>query len=60
MNTLILAFYLLIGKVEQTDDGLYIIPNVTDAPACKGEIFQWIESGVFYYDDFLCEDGELE
>jgi len=60
MNSLILAFYLLIGKVEHTDDGLYNIPNVTDAPPCKGEVLNWIDTGVFQYDDFLCEPGELE
>lgn len=54
--------YLLTGKVEMVD-GLYTIHTATSSVieyACKGEVLAYIETGVFKYDDFLCEAGELE
>jgi hypothetical protein len=62
MSKLILFFYLLTGKVEMVD-GLYTIHTAESSVieyACKGEVLAYIETGVFKYDDFLCEAGELE
>ena len=62
MSKLILFIYLLTGKVEQVD-GLYTIHTVESSVieyACKGEVLEYIETGVFRYDDNLCQAGELE
>jgi hypothetical protein len=56
-----LFIYLLTGKVEKVD-GLYTIhtseSNVIEY-ACEGEVLAYIETGVFAYDDNLCNAGEL-
>lgn len=58
-------FYLMTGKVEKTGQ-LYAIHIDTNNPydwvyaACEGELNQWLETGVFKYDDNLCTPGELE
>lgn len=60
-----LMFYLMTGKVEKTGQ-LYAIHIDTNNPydwvyaACEGELNQWLETGVFKYDDNLCTPGELE
>lgn len=60
-----LAFYLLTGRVEQTGH-LYAIHIDVNNPydwvyvACEGELYQWLETGVFTYNDDLCTPGELE
>ena len=62
MSKLILLMYLLTGKVEKVD-GLYTIHTSESSVieyACEGEVYQWLETGVFTYDDNLCECGELE
>lgn len=62
MSKLILFIYLLTGKVEQVD-GLYTIHTSESAVieyACEGEVLEYIETGVFRYDDNLAKPGELE
>jgi len=65
MKSLMLMFYLMTGKVEKTGQ-LYAIHIDTNNPydwvyaACEGELNQWLETGVFKYDDNLCTPGELE
>jgi len=65
MKSLLLAFYLLTGRVEQTGQ-LYAIHIDTNNPydwvyaACEGELYNWLETGVFEYNDMLCTPGELE
>jgi hypothetical protein len=62
MSKLILLMYLLTGKVEQVD-GLYTIHTNESSVieyACEGEVLGYIETGVFRYDDNLCQAGELE
>ena len=65
MKSLMLMFYLMTGKVEQTGQ-LYAIHIDGNNPydwvyaVCEGELYNWLETGVFTYDDNLCEPGELE
>jgi hypothetical protein len=65
MKSLMLMFYLMTGKVEKTGQ-LYAIHIDTNNPydwvytVCEGELYNWLETGVFTYDDNLCECGELE
>lgn len=65
MKSLMLMFYLMTGKVEQTGQ-LYAIHIDVNNPydwvyaVCEGELNQWLETGVFMYDDNLCTPGELE
>lgn len=62
MSKFILFIYLLTGKVEQVD-GLYTIYTPESSVieyACEGEVLAYIETGVFRYDDNLCQAGELE
>jgi hypothetical protein len=62
MSKLILFFYLLTGKVEKVD-GLYTIHTTESSVieyACEGEVLEYIETGVFRYDDNLAKPGELE
>ena len=62
MSKLILLMYLLTGKVEKVD-GLYTI-HIPESSvieyACEGEVLAYIETGVFMYDDNLCQAGEIE
>lgn len=54
--------YLLTGKVEKVD-GLYTIHTSESSVieyACEGEVLEYIETGVFRYDDNLAKPGELE
>jgi hypothetical protein len=65
MKSLLLAFYLLTGRVEQTGPLYAIHIDVNNQydwvySACEGELYNWLETGVFTYDDNLCEPGELE
>lgn len=55
MKTIILAFYILTGQV-QTDrhpngDKVYHIPSIEVKEAYKEEVLEWIETGVFTYDE---------
>jgi len=55
MKTVILAFYILTGQVE-TDkhpDGrkVYNIPSIEVKEAYREEVIEWIETGVFTYDE---------
>ena len=62
MSKLILLMYLLTGKVEKVD-GLYTIHTSESSVieyACEGEVLEYIETGVFRYDDNLAKPGELE
>jgi hypothetical protein len=62
MSKVILFFYLLTGKVEKVD-GLYTIHTTESSVieyACEGEVLEYIETGVFRYDDNLAKPGELE
>lgn len=62
MSKLILLIYLLTGKVEKVD-GLYTIHTTESSVieyACEGEVLAYIETGVFAYDDNLCQAGEVE
>jgi len=62
MSKLILLMYLLTGKVEKVD-GLYTIHTTENSVieyACEGEVLLYIETGVFEYDDNLCNAGEIE
>jgi hypothetical protein len=65
MKSLLLAFYLMTGRVEQNGP-LYAIHIDTNNQydwvyfACEGELYNWLETGEFIYDDNLCECGELE
>lgn len=62
MSKLILFIYLLTGKVEKVD-GLYTIHTSESSVieyACEGEVLEYIETGVFRYDDNLAKPGELE
>jgi hypothetical protein len=65
MKSLMLMFYLMTGRVEHTGMLYAIHINVNNQydwvyAACEGEVYQWLETGVFTYDDNLCECGELE
>lgn len=61
MTKLLLAIYLLTGKVEK-NDGLYTVRTNKHIYeyACKGEVMAWIETGEFKFNDQLCEAGELQ
>jgi hypothetical protein len=65
MKSLMLFCYLLTGRVEQNGP-LYNIhideSNQYDwvYNVCRGELFNWLETGTFEYDDNLCNCGELE
>lgn len=61
MHTILLAFYLLTGKVEKVD-GLYTLhldDNTVIEYAYKGEVLHWIDTGEFQYNDFLATPQEL-
>lgn len=54
--------YLITGQVEKVD-GLYTIYTPESSVieyACEGEVLAYIETGVFMYDDNLCQAGEIE
>ena len=60
-----LAFYLMTGRVEHTGMLYAIHIDVNNQydwvyAVCEGELYQWLETGEFTYDDNLCECGELE
>jgi hypothetical protein len=62
MSKFILFIYLLTGKVERVD-GLYTIHTSESSVieyACEGEVLEYIETGVFRYDDNLAKPGEIE
>jgi hypothetical protein len=61
MAKCILFFYIIIGKVEHTDN-LYTVHAESDTYefACEGEVLKWVETGTFVYDDSLCACGELQ
>lgn len=65
MKPILLFFYLMSGKVEK-HEMLYNIHIDVNNPhdwvynACEGELNQWLETGVFEYNDMLCTPGELE
>ena len=62
MSKLILLMYLITGQVEKVD-GLYTIyipESSVIEYACEGEVLAYIETGVFMYDDNLCQAGEIE
>lgn len=65
MKSLLLAFYLMTGRVEQHGQ-LYAIHIDTNNQydwvyaACEGELYHWLETGVFEYNDMWCTPGELE
>jgi len=54
MAKIILVLYILCGKVVHTDQGYTIVEEGIDY-ACEGEVINWIETGSFKYDDFLCD-----
>jgi hypothetical protein len=59
MKVLLFCFYSLIGVVHKEDDGLYTL-RVDDCVyeyVYKEEIFNWIETKEFQYNDFLVEDS---
>lgn len=61
MSKVLFFIYLLTGKIERVD-GLYTIYTPESSVieyACKGEVLHYLETGVFIYDDFLCQAGEL-
>jgi hypothetical protein len=65
MKSLMLAFYLMTGRVEHTGMLYAIHIDVNNQydwvyTVCEGELYQWLETGEFHYDDNLCECGELE
>jgi hypothetical protein len=65
MKSLFIIFYLMTGKMEQHGPLYDIHIDETNQydwvyDACQGEVYQWLETGVFTYDDNLCECGELE
>ena len=57
MSHLLFVLYLLTGKIERS--GEYYTVHLTTSEhidyACKGEIINWIDTGTFKYDDFLCK-----
>lgn len=61
MIKLIFILFLSNGTIQE-NEGLYTVHTdaATYENACKGEVMQWIESGNFEYNDFLCDCGELE
>lgn len=60
MKIILFYFYSLVGIVSKSDDGYYTLKD----DGCvyeyvhREEVYQWIESGVFRYDDFLFEDRD--
>jgi hypothetical protein len=60
MAKCILFFYIIVGKVERSDN-LYTIhtDGKTYEHACEGETLNWIVTGEFIYDDFKCECNEI-
>jgi hypothetical protein len=65
MKSLFIIFYLMTGRMEQHGPLYNIHIDVNNQydwvyDACEGEVYQWLETGVFTYDDNLCECGELE
>jgi hypothetical protein len=63
MFKLIFFIYVLTGKVEKNESGLYNVHTNTSSvieSACKYEVIQWIKTKEFKYDDNLCEAGEIQ
>jgi len=64
MNTMYILIHLLVNTtIQPTDDGLYTLRTTEGKvyeSACKGEVMAYLETGVFKYNDMLCECGELE
>lgn len=60
MTKIIMLFYLFTGQVQQVDD-LYTVHTGTGTYeyACEGEVFNWIDTGTFSYDDSVCACGEI-
>lgn len=61
MSKLIFLLFIFNGKIEKSND-LYTIhtETATYENACEGEALNWIKTGKFEYNDFLCQCGELE
>lgn len=57
-----IMFYLLSGKMEQDDNGLWTVyvNGQWSYYLCEGELMYWVETGELKYDDNLCYPGELE
>ena len=69
MNALLLSLDLLVGSIRQDADGLYCVDlKTTDAlgnhmyayHACEGEVINYLNTGVWEYNEEWCTPGELD
>jgi hypothetical protein len=58
MLKILFFFALLRGEISPAEGGLYTIG--LNEFVCYGEALEYIRTGVFQYNDELCECGELE